>query len=173
MRNTARYVKYVFLLHVILSSAVALAKEGNFDLEKSIALFERVLIDRNAARQLRGEMAKLSADDRKVLDDQLRASVEELGKSAPIQLDQHTTMDSVVLSGREFSYRLTLSDEIVELAPKVELMAELKEILKNNVCTTPQSGMLAIFGYRFNYWYYEKKGRYYSSVSLAAQDCGF
>ncbi len=163
----------LLFLFLVLGTQITIASDQKIDLEQFMSMTEQALRNPETAKKLKKAFSKWSDNDRRFLSIKLRDKMSEFNQLLPMQLDEFTTLDSVILAHDSVTQKHTLTNEIVGLIPKKELMHEMRGLLKNSTCTTPVSGLLVLMGYSFIYAYYEEDGRYYSSTIISPKECGY
>lgn len=94
----------------------------------------------------------------------------ELRKQLPIQIDEITTLQTVVSAGKTLIYhhRLSLKKSDVDID---YFIAKMRENLKNNVCQQKQMKSILDKGGNYAYSYLSADGLFIGEITITSSDC--
>lgn len=168
MGKTLILILSYFIL--ILPQAAWSANEGLLSLENIDSTFAFLSSNTEEAREARQAMRSIEGESRTYMDLRVKELASVYAKDLPSQIDEITTMDSVILVDRvlNFYYTVDISSE-----NDSSIGNKLKISTVRGLCSTPMSGLYLMFGYGYRYVYYDKNGKYLYSFKVTVDSCNY
>ena len=142
---------------------------------QALERLQKLVDNPSEARRMRRKIKNASIKEREQYEELgtiIEKEINTISSSLPRGIDKHTTMDGASIAGNNIAFKYTLSNDMVGIQYKKEVMSEMDTMLKNSFCSSP-SGAWLILGYTWSYFYYRENGEYYGGVIIDAKRCGF
>jgi hypothetical protein len=170
-----RSLVLVFSISLLFLSGFAIAGDGAGKKMRSLELLQNLVNNPLEAREMRRKIkngSKKELAEFNSLNEVIKKEIHNISSSLPSKIDKYTTMDSASISEKNIAFKHTLSNDMVGIEYKNEVMAEMNKMLKKGFCSSP-SGAYLILGYTWSYFYFREDGTYYGGVIIDAKTCNF
>lgn len=129
----------------------------------------RAIQTKDGRAMLRNAISSWSPEQRATFDDQMVAMMENYAAtSLPQRVDRYETITSLRIHERKIFMDSTLSREF----DRADLV-NLKPVVEQTVCTTPQQALMLILGYDYLTRYYDEQSKFLTQIEVTPATCGY